>query len=81
MSPMMDCHALANPCHLEQAGIGGGLQRIAGDFGTQALQPQRQPAALEAGWPVRKTRLPRQKCRVHCQTFQGALPLAHSSSS
>ena len=37
---MTDCHALADPRRFKQAGVGGRLQGIAGDLGTQALQPQ-----------------------------------------
>ena len=44
----------------EQAGVGGRIEGVAGDFGAELLQPQRQPAPLKPVWPVRKTRLPRQ---------------------
>ena len=46
----------------------------------QALQPQRQPASLEAGVAGEKDFFPTPEFRFHVQTFQGALPELHKAS-
>lgn len=61
----------------------GGRQRHAGDPRPQALQPEREPAALETGVAGEEDAAVAIDLveRHDSQTFHGALPPTHSSSN
>ena len=65
----------------EQARIRGWFQRIAHHFRPQRLQPEADPAALEAGVACNKNAPAAPERGIHGHIFQGALPLVHMSSS
>ncbi len=57
--------AFGNARRLEQTGIGRGRECIAMNLGAQPLQPQRQPAALEAGVAGQEDGLALPELRAH----------------
>ena len=73
---------------IEEAGAGVGGEGHAGDAGTKLEQPQRQPAALEAGVAGEQHAPAGPEGRVRAatraghqlQSFQGAWPLSQRSS-
>ena len=73
-------HALADLGSFIKTGRGWGRQRKTCQRGAKVLQPQRQPASLEAGMSGKENPFSAPKIRRHFQTFQGAWPLAQSSS-
>ncbi|MCY1418488.1 hypothetical protein D9M71_340490 [compost metagenome] len=72
--------AFADPRQFEQARLGRRVEGKTGDLGTQALQPKRQPAALETGVAGDQDALagPERRAQAHC--FHGASPLLHNCS-
>ena len=68
------------------AGVCVGREREAGDVGAEPLEPQRRPAALEAGvageqHPAAAPELGAGQRRVHAHIFHGARPEAQWLSS
>lgn len=73
---------LGNSGRIEHAGLGRWAQCVARDGCAELFQPEAQPAAFEAGMPGKKrTPAAPESLIRHHQTFQGALPRAHKSSS
>ena len=77
-------HAIADVGDVEQRRRGQRCQRNAAYRCAHRLQPQRQPAPLEAGVAGQQdaSALPERGLGpgIHAQVFHGALPEAHSSS-
>src|SRR6185312_145221 len=65
----------------EEARLRGRLERVAAHLRTEAREPERKPASLEAGMAGDEDALvpPRGRVDAH-HAFQGARPLDHSSS-
>jgi len=72
-------HARADTGHVEQVGSGRRLQGIAGDLGTEPLQPEGQPTALEVRLPGEEDPFVGPE-HAQSQTFQGAWPVRQSAS-
>ena len=73
-------HAFGNAGLRKQTGLGGGGQGVACDLRSHLLQPERQPASLEAGVAGQEDAFAAPELRIHAHTFQGAWPVLHSSS-
>ena len=71
----------AQPDDFEQTGLGRRLERVAMNLGAQPMQPQRQPAALEASMAGDQYRAATPKCGMKAhQIFHGARPDSHRVS-
>src|SRR5262249_41337024 len=63
----------------KEGGIGRGRERIACHLRAERLQPEAEPAALEAGMPGHEDGLALPEAGVY-QIFHGAFPELHRSS-
>jgi len=81
ISQMRRGQAIAHSRALEEAGFRGRRQGVADHLGAHGLEPEGHPAPLEARVPREENAFAAPKSRIHGHIFQGALPLAHMSSS